>query len=296
MKVRTKSQNFPGQAIYLFSPALREETGRHQLGAGLHVISLGWFPRARNHRMQRPDGCNEFILIYCRKGKGWFEIDGQRHSLGQHEALLIPGIKPHAYGADEKDPWSIDWVHFSGNAAVAYSSLLQPQEYVLPLQSHEAGKVEKLFRESCRVLSTGKTSRAMLYVSQILRHILGLLFFQGTTVRKGFSKCVAHDLSESIQFMRGNLRRSLSLKELSKQAGLSSARYSALFREQTGVSPVEHFIRLRMQAACHLLDTSSMSVKEVADQLGYDDAYYFSRVFRKTIGYSPLAYRRSMKG
>jgi YesN/AraC family two-component response regulator len=51
-----------------------------------------------------------------------------------------------------------------------------------------------------------------------------------------------------------------------------------------------------MQAACHHLDTTALSVKEVAAKLGYDDPYYFSRLFQKTLGHSPLAYRRSVKG
>ncbi len=96
--------------------------------------------------------------------------------------------------------------------------------------------------------------------------------------------------------MRANLARSLPLRELSRHAGLSPTRYSAIFREQTGFSSVEHHIRLRMQAACHCLDTTALNVKEVAAKLGYDDPYYFSCIFRKILGCSPLAYRRSVKG
>jgi transcriptional regulator GlxA family with amidase domain len=107
---------------------------------------------------------------------------------------------------------------------------------------------------------------------------------------------VLHDFSGSLHFMRENLHRTLSLAELARHARLSAPHYAALFREQIGISPVGHHIRLRMQTACHLLDTTSWSIKEVAARLGYDDAYYFSRIFRKTIGLAPAAYRRSIKG
>jgi AraC-like DNA-binding protein len=110
------------------------------------------------------------------------------------------------------------------------------------------------------------------------------------------SLTTAHDLTKSVEFMRANVARSLTLQELSRHIGLSPTRYSALFREQTGSSPVDHHIRLRMQAACHYLDTTALSVKEVAAKLGYDDTYYFSRIFQKILGSSPLAYRRSVKG
>jgi YesN/AraC family two-component response regulator len=51
-----------------------------------------------------------------------------------------------------------------------------------------------------------------------------------------------------------------------------------------------------MQAACHYLDSTALSIKEVAAKLGYDDPYYFSRIFQKILGCPPLAYRRSVKG
>lgn len=60
-------------------------------------------------------------------------------------------------------------------------------------------------------------------------------------------------------------------------------------------SPVDHHIRLRMQAACHLLDTTVLSVKEMVSKLGYDDPYYFSRIFQKILDCSPLAFRRLVK-
>ena len=52
---------------------------------------------------------------------------------------------------------------------------------------------------------------------------------------------------------------------------------------------------MKMEHACHLLDSSQLSVKGVAAALGYDDQLYFSRQFSKTIGLSPRAYRRSVR-
>jgi transcriptional regulator GlxA family with amidase domain len=167
---------------------------------------------------------------------------------------------------------------------------------VLSIPSADAKEIARLFRESYRLASTGLTERTLLLASHILRYVLGLLFFQTGRSLGGGSHALAHDLSKSIAFMRANLSRSLTLHELSRQAGLSPTRYSLLFREQTGSSPVDHHIRLRMQAACHYLDTTALSIKEVAAKLGYDDPYYFSRLFQKILGCSPLAYRRSVKG
>lgn len=294
--MKAKTKGFPGQIIHFLPASLLSHVARHPLGVGLHVKCLGWYPKARLHGIRRSHGLDESILIFCTKGKGWAEIDGRRFAVTAGQVLFIPANKPHAYGAADHDPWSIHWAHFAGTAAASYASLLPVHEHVLSIPSADAKEIARMFRESYRLASTGLTERTLLLVSHILRYVLGLLLFQtGRSLGRG-SRAIAHDLTKSIEFMRANAARSLTLQELSRHAGLSPTRYSVLFREQTGSSPVEHHIRLRMQAACHHLDTTARSVKEVAADLGYDDPYYFSRIFRKILGCSPHAYRRSVKG
>ncbi len=291
-----KSHGFPGQVLHFCAAALREEISRHPLCAGLHAIHLGCFPCAQHHYVSRPEGIADSILIYCDAGRGWFEIDGERQPLGSRQALLIPGGKPHRYGAEADDPWTIHWVHFGGTVAAAYNVLLPKDEYVIPVARPTSEELKRMFEKAFLTISTGWNIRTMVLVSHILRYQLGLIFFEGPKLWGATSRVIVHDLSASLQFMREHLTRPLSLRALARRAGISPSRFSALFKEQTGVSPIEHHIRLRMQAACHLLDTTAMSIKEIAGHLGYDDPYYFSRIFRKVTGSSPAAYRRAVKG
>ena len=61
-------------------------------------------------------------------------------------------------------------------------------------------------------------------------------------------------------------------------------------------SPMAYFIQLKISKACELLDRTQMTMAQIATELGYDDPYYFSRIFKKTQGSSPTAYRASVKG
>ena len=74
---------------------------------------------------------------------------------------------------------------------------------------------------------------------------------------------------------------------------LSASHFSLLFRNRTGMSQLDYFIHLKLQQACLLLWTTQTKIKHIAAELGYDDAYYFSRLFKKYMKMSPLQYRFS---
>jgi transcriptional regulator GlxA family with amidase domain len=96
--------------------------------------------------------------------------------------------------------------------------------------------------------------------------------------------------------LRANWRRPHRLDELATAARISTTHYSLCFREQTGFSPIDFLIRLRVRHACRLLDTTTLPVAEVAERVGYEDPYYFTRCFRRIMGLSPRRYREMTKG
>ena len=76
-----------------------------------------------------------------------------------------------------------------------------------------------------------------------------------------------------------------------QEVELSKSYLNAIFKAQTGKSPVEFFIHLKMQEACKLLKSGQTYVYEAAAALGYEDQYYFSRIFKKVVGVSPRDYQ-----
>jgi AraC-like DNA-binding protein len=94
-----------------------------------------------------------------------------------------------------------------------------------------------------------------------------------------------------IAYMTQQLDKPLPVARLAALANISPSHFFALFKRHTGCAPIDYFIRLRMRRACDLLGTTSLSVKEVAAVLGYDDQFYFSRVFKSVNGVAPSEYR-----
>ena len=98
-------------------------------------------------------------------------------------------------------------------------------------------------------------------------------------------------VGRALTYMLQNLDKPLQVSALAAQANISSSHFFALFKQMTGSPPLGYFTRLRMRHACRLLDSSTARVKEVAAALGYDDPFYFSRVFKAVTDVPPSRYR-----
>jgi len=93
------------------------------------------------------------------------------------------------------------------------------------------------------------------------------------------------------EFMRENLHRRVPLDELANIVNLSIWRLCHLFRSETGVSPIQYLKSLRLERARDLLETSLLSIREIAKSIGLDDQSHFVRDFKKVYGASPTSYR-----
>jgi transcriptional regulator GlxA family with amidase domain len=98
-------------------------------------------------------------------------------------------------------------------------------------------------------------------------------------------------IDQSIHYMMDHLNQPLQVARLAALENVSASHYFALFKSRTGHSPIDFFIRLRMRRACQLLRGTSLSIKEIAATLGYDDPFYFSRIFKAIHNVAPRQYR-----
>lgn len=98
-------------------------------------------------------------------------------------------------------------------------------------------------------------------------------------------------INQSIHYMMDHLDQPLQVAKLAALENVSASHYFALFKSRTGRSPIDFFIRLRMRRACELLRETSLSIKEIAAELGYDDPFYFSRIFKSVNQVAPREYR-----
>jgi AraC family transcriptional regulator, arabinose operon regulatory protein len=148
-----------------------------------------------------------------------------------------------------------------------------------------------LFEELRQTLGDSSSAQTVLYGSQLLGHMLGLMIRLRRQAVPAPTDVRGRVLA-SVAYMKDHLERSLDLETLASIAGLSPSHYSALFRTFTGYPPKHYFTRLRMARAQELLATTSDSVKTISYLLGFEDPLYFSRVFRLSNRMSPSQFRQ----
>lgn len=282
---------FKNQILYVIPRPILDGLKTHPLLHQLLPTDIGWYPRALYHYCERKTGADEHILILCTEGEGWFEINGQRQVVHENEALLMPRNVPHIYGASEHDPWSIHWVHFTGASSDFFTTLLPRDVHVLAVAPETVERAKALFCECYEGFLGSFVLQQMIYVAQTLHHLLGCVFFDNSAFSPTLRTSRFHSVRETQDYLRRNVHHRLSLDHMAEHAQLSKSHFLRLFKDQTGYSPVDYFIHLKVQHACMLLSATRRTIREISLEVGYDDPYYFSRLFKKVVGVSPSQYR-----
>ena len=118
---------------------------------------------------------------------------------------------------------------------------------------------------------------------------------QSASLVEGCGSAAILRIERCVNYMTQHLDKPLQVATLAAQANISPSHFFALFKRQIGSAPMDYFTRLRMQRARQLLECTSMSVKEIASTLGYDDPFYFSRVFKSVNRVPPSGYRAAQR-
>jgi transcriptional regulator GlxA family with amidase domain len=99
-------------------------------------------------------------------------------------------------------------------------------------------------------------------------------------------------VQQAVDYMADHLTERLHVNQLATRVHVSPSHFFVIFKRQTGYAPIDFLIHLRMFRGCLLLDHTQLAIKEVAAALAYDDAFYFSRLFKLVSEVSPRHYRQ----
>jgi AraC-like DNA-binding protein len=291
-----KKDGFRGEVSFVLPHDAVRFSAQHPLTHALYVTDIGYYPAAKYHFRERAGGALENILILCTGGHGWVQLQRTRLTVHRGEAVIIPSDVQHSYGASAGDPWTIYWGHFSGEWSRYFVSRLKDCNPILPVSETAGRRALQTFAAIFEALRRGYTAENLISTGLGFGEILGALMFANESFHPDLENEANRRIDLTIQHMLSAIECNLDLQQLSAKARLSVTHYSKLFKMKTGFSPMEYYTRLKVQHACHYLDSTDWKVYAISEKLGYADPYYFSRVFHKIMGVSPYRYRTRHHG
>ncbi len=296
-------QGFRDQYIHVIPTSVLRELCRHPILQALHVTDIGYFPDAQYHYRERPEGCSQHILIYCVQGTGFVRRgNGSAVEVNKDMAFHIAPDVSHVYGSSVEEPWHIYWVHYAGDLASWYAPHSLGSNDILRVPFQRFPMILELFQTMFRTLDQGLTLGRCIHCSQVLGHLLSLVYMSSSDFSAAELECgenihsTLYHVEAAITFFQSRMSGSCTLAEAADSVGLSKSQLTVVFKRITGYSPMAFFIGLKMQLACRYLDLTDLTIAEIAAAVGYKDPYYFSRAFSKTIGMAPRTYRNMDKG
>ena len=288
----SRAEGFEGQRLYRLPPAVLSRMRSRPHTRDFLVTDIGYFPITAGHRVVRPEGSATYILIFVEEGSGWLKLGDKKFTAERGQAILLPPDLAHSYGADAKNPWNIYWFHFqgSGSEALLQWTPFSKKNPIIPCPA--ADGLRRNFRTALATVERGYSNHSLLELSRVLINNLTLLHTKNPTLSKDRQ---SQRIEQIMDYMRENLDCPEALERYAARCGFSVSRFSESFKKHCGVSPMAYLTELRIQRACELLDSTDLQVGEIAEQLGFQDTLYFSRLFSKHTGMPPTAYRKLNK-
>lgn len=298
-----RKDGFLGERQVVLPPMMIDVQEKDPLTKSLFITDIGYYPKAEHHHRVREKAIDQYVLIYCVEGNGWYSVDGKRYEVYKNQYFILPAGFPHEYGATEGTHWTVYWVHFCGSQASIYAEgALKPQDINVSLHSRISERIS-IFEEILTTLHYGDSLEDLRYASSLLHHFLASMRYLGqyrrakskyyhSNDKEPFTYHNHMDIVESaIHFMRENMENHLSMEEMLKYIGYSKSHFSIVFKKQMGCTPLAYFNRLKIESACELLKLTDMRMNQICYKIGMKDSLYFSRLFKKTMGMSPTEYR-----
>ncbi|NLG37500.1 MAG: helix-turn-helix transcriptional regulator [Clostridiales bacterium] len=239
-------------------------------------------------------GRRDYYMMVMARGALEMYINGAPRAMRTGHMIIYPPETPYRYVKRDPSLMVYYWAHFTGYGAGEMLDGCGLETGRL----YEIGDVETvtgafrrlfdpfLFRDGC--FEEVAAARLTLLCVQLRRALDGQL--------PADESGAANRIRRSLEYIHSHYAEPVTVAQLADMEHLSASRFSAAFRQSTGVSPRAYLIALRIRMAADMIRRTDLGFKQIARNVGYEDPLYFSRLFRAHTGLSPRRYREDFGG
>ncbi|OMF32201.1 hypothetical protein BK133_14345 [Paenibacillus sp. FSL H8-0548] len=255
-----------------------------------------------------PDHFHDWYeLVYIYSGKGTFFIDQTFYDAAAGDVFLIPGNTIHRSFPDSENPKTSTALFF--NASLVHNPPLG--ESFSYLRCFEQAKRRKAYRHQTAAADTSQQIVALIdrihaeekdklpgYRQAVLLHLQQILLILGRALNPADAEPALFSSAPSwmtsiLTYIDEHPGNPLGLSQLAKQASVTPAHFSRVFKKLTGMNVTEYVTTKRIIRAKELLMESDANISEIAEQCGFESLPHFHRMFKKLTGMTPSYYKKN---
>ncbi len=255
-----------------------------------YLLEWGHFIAQKEYYTIR-ENSSRFLLFHTLSGKGRLTYSGKVYVLNANSVATIWCDKPHRYETLSKEPWDFQWFHYNGSAAHEYYNLLNTQDIAI-LHIEPDGIKAKQINDIVSI-ENPHTITENLRVTESIVQLMTSLISLRSKIEQYHNPKIENQLRTALDFMLENIDKKISVDDISRSVYMSYFHFSHIFKKQTGTSPYEFLIYLRLNRAKELLITTNDSLETISDKCGFSNSKSLIYHFNRTLHITPIQYKKA---
>jgi AraC family transcriptional regulator of arabinose operon len=256
-------------------------------------LKTGIFHEKLGYAVTRPRGANDWLVIYTLCGRGLFTHRAGQSVASPHDVALIQPGTTHRYEVEpDAKRWDLVWAHFTPPAPwipwLNWPTLGEGFHWLSIRDPAIRRRAVRSFKLAHHIATGYSPHRHELAMNALEAALLHCDEQNPQADRRQLDPRIAHAMDHLCR----NLNQPMTLEALAKVSHLSPSRFSHLFRDEVGQTPHQFLEQQRLYRAKQLLELSGLNIAQIAAEVGYRNAFYFTLRFKRATELSPRQYRR----
>ncbi len=240
---------------------------------------------------------NEYQLLYIVNGRGTFSCDtlgrDRRIPVGAGSMIVLFPGEWHNYRPDDETGWTEYWIGFKGPQADMWlqKGFFSKNRPVLQVSFHD--DISEFYTRAIDIAES-QESGFQQALSGMVGALLGMAYYYNRN--QTFSQTNTDRMIAKAKMLVNEQLLTINPRTLSDKLCVSYSSFRRTFKEYTGFSPARYILQMKISQAQEQLTNTSLEIKEIAFNLGFENTDYFFTVFRRITGQTPMAYRSETQG